>query len=799
MFLQGVFIMPKMFMTPLKCLISIAILLFFVLGFSSNSFATDSNYEILDEFETEQFGDFQTNNEKYYYLDSVSFEEIDLKDSLFEDVGDVFDVTEKVKNEGMDMIVFLVNLFFKINIFLTNILISIVEFAYSFDFVNTIIEELQSIMQDISGVNSSGKIDNGGLFGNFALYIALAAALYALFMLIYKRQTLTSIASIFQTVICLAIAIMVLSNYSNFLTGINEVTTKASGLVMSITIDDDTEESGLKVDNQKDIYYDPEMINQSILSNLKDNLWGLFIDRPYLFLQYGTDRISEIDGGKPRVKKLLTKKPNIERREYVARCEANENPEFCDDAPKAYGNDLMLHSSLDQELAFTAIYMTLNAFIAIPILMLAFLLIVFQFWFMGIAFMAPFALLVGAFPGEYGLGVMKRYFIELALPLVLKVIVSFGILILFMLSNIVYENESHGYIVGGLLNVILFTLLFLLRKRIGNIFSAGSQAVQELRESIGNPLKKGAQGVTTTGGAIIGGVATGGAGVATGASIGNSVGKAVTGDGSAGEVAKRTAKVQRFHKLEKMKQEQKEEKRINSLPRAYNISDSSALSVSGFMDEHGFNNQDIDRTLDTLDKKGVQDVSLKELQESHANVDKEMQEKGETKEQYADLMANHILARQRKQEGKREANHFGINQTSDSTIGSFMNDKGFEDNTIDDTIRKLQESNVGNITMGELEHTHHKITKKLDKNNKLDDDYSTLMTKGILGERKTKRLKEQANILDGQKKSTIQTSSLSQAQSNGSKPKVYHLDTDGYTNQEEKDIHTEESDHNYND
>src|SRR5699024_7844401 len=247
------------------------------------------------------------------------------------------------------------------------------------------------------------------------------------FLLIWRRSMIESLTVILQTVVALAIALLLFTNYSTFLNGVNDVTTQASGVVLgggSFKKNYDPVRdpiTGAEPMPIEDASNTPTGLNEdSLRMQMRNNLWSLFVDRPYLYLMYGKVDLDKIEGGKGRVNKILKKPKGSEEREEALLEEIDEN---------GYDNDYMKYSNTGQRLAFTAIYLGINGITSIPVYILALLLIVFQFWFMLIAALAPFALIVGAVPGQFN--IIPRYFIELGLPLVLKIVVAFGAVMVF--------------------------------------------------------------------------------------------------------------------------------------------------------------------------------------------------------------------------------------------------------------------------------------------------------------------------------------------------------------------------------
>lgn len=440
------------------------------------------------------------------------------------------------------------NYAFQFNIGSTNFMLSVLNLSYDFDLIDQLIEKLQMIMQEVTGI-SDMRFGSSGLFGGFAGIIAVLSIAYACYLYVWKRAATETIGEMIKTVFTFAVALLLFSNYSSFLTGVNQVTTEASQLVLSGSINSPSAENTDKEESSGDLS------ENTLRERMMDNIWTLFVDRPYLFMQYGTDKVRDI--GNERVQALLQKEPGDDRLQYVRSEEVEKN-----------GNIMMTYGSVMERAVFTPLYLVVNGLCSIPIFLLALLLLVFQFWFMGIAAIAPFALLFAAIPGQFG--VLKKYFVELGLPLVLKTVVSFGAIVVFAISEIVYSlnNIAVGgaseYIIVCVLQFILLALMFFLRNRIKNIFSAGSKEFQALRAEVGSlqeavtrPVKTGVQNTTTVAGAVVGGVMTGGAGIAAGANLGGKVGEIATGEGSIQSVTSGIGQLQVLTRL----QEKHERKR----------------------------------------------------------------------------------------------------------------------------------------------------------------------------------------------------------------------------------------------
>ena len=145
------------------------------------------------------------------------------------------DVKENVGNKLSEMVNLVNNIVFDINMFLTYTMLVMYDLAYTADFTEKIIIELESLMSNITGISGGTFSIGNGLFGNLVKLIAILTGMYALYVFIVKRAFFDSFSSVFQTIIALTIAILMFANYTALLTGANKITTELSGFVVSLT------------------------------------------------------------------------------------------------------------------------------------------------------------------------------------------------------------------------------------------------------------------------------------------------------------------------------------------------------------------------------------------------------------------------------------------------------------------------------------------------------------------------------------------------------------------------------------
>lgn len=477
------------------------------------------------------FGSDNSGQKEYYYLDLAEKEE-EGEESFwvkFIPFGGIISAAEKqtVFTALYVTTNWFNNLILRYNEMMTGIMLAVWNFANEFDFVKKVITHLDVMMQNLTGISETSFGEGKGLFNAFLGIVAVLTAAYAAFVFLWKRSSLESLGTILQTVTALTLALLLFSNYGTFLMNANKLTTEASGLIMTGSADKLTGN---------------DRTNEEVLRETNRNIKRMFIHRPYLFMQYGTDNEEAI--GRERVNELLQAEPGSEKRKNIVREEVNKK-----------GNQLMTSAYVLERFVFSWFYTGMNALNSIPIYLMSLLLIVLQFWFLGIAAVAPFAFLFAALPGQFG--VLRRYMAQLFLPLALKLLLSAGAVFVFFITSLLYAERGFGsvnsYIAVGVVQFIVLMLVFFLRKRIYSIFSEGSRELRMLRaemallrKSMLSPVKTGVQTATTAAGAVIGAVATGGVGALAGAAIGSKVGKMVTGEGDMSDVASEANRLSRL-------------------------------------------------------------------------------------------------------------------------------------------------------------------------------------------------------------------------------------------------------------
>ncbi|MGZ9785456.1 CD3337/EF1877 family mobilome membrane protein [Bacillus pseudomycoides] len=340
-----------------------------------------------------------------------------------------------------------VNLAFKLNIMLTQLTMFLVDQALKLDIVSAVADKLATAMQNISGIGAGedGKMGflSGGLFPSIIGLTCLLSACYAAYIFFVKRQPTAGLNELVKTVFVIMFILVFIGNAGTVLKTANTISSEISTTILA-------KATGT-------VAGDPNRSQEDAISAVKKQIWGILVERPYLFLQYGEDSKEKI--GKDRVDTLLKTSPGEKRNTIV-------NEEIT-----KHSNQMMKMDSVGERIIFTIIYYIVNPFVGLPILVFCLLIVAFQLWFLVISLIAPIVLAVALLPGHRK--VIESWATQWVRPLALKMLMSVMLIIIFTVSELIYvlpEAGIAGYVSTMIFQIIVFILCYIFRDNIAACF-----------------------------------------------------------------------------------------------------------------------------------------------------------------------------------------------------------------------------------------------------------------------------------------------------------------------------------------
>ncbi|MED1304091.1 hypothetical protein BK704_35230 [[Bacillus thuringiensis] serovar konkukian] len=340
-----------------------------------------------------------------------------------------------------------VNLAFKLNIMLTQLTMFLVDQALKLDIVSAVADKLATAMQNISGIGAGedGKMGflSGGLFPSIIGLTCLLSACYAAYIFFVKRQPAAGLNELVKTVFVITFILFFIGNAGTVLKTANTISSEISTTILA-------KATGT-------VAGDPNRSQEDAISAVKKQIWGILVERPYLFLQYGEDSKEKI--GKDRIDALL-KTPSGQERSNIVNNEVTEKK-----------NQMMKMDSVGERIIFTIIYYIVNPFVGLPILVFCLLIVAFQLWFLVISLITPIVLAVALLPGHRK--VIESWATQWVRPLALKMLMSVMLIIIFTVSELIYvlpEAGIAGYVSTMIFQIIVFILCYIFRDNIAACF-----------------------------------------------------------------------------------------------------------------------------------------------------------------------------------------------------------------------------------------------------------------------------------------------------------------------------------------
>ncbi|MEC3018737.1 hypothetical protein P9Z80_15785 [Bacillus cereus] len=349
------------------------------------------------------------------------------------------DIQRKINGVGQ----WIVSLMFQFGVWLTKILLFIVEQSFSLDIIDVVADKLGKAMQNIAGIGSKPEFESEGLFPSIIKMTCILSVIYFIYLFFVKRQMTKGISELFKVVCVIAGILVYIANAPVILKGMNTISSEISLQVLSKT-------TGT-------IHGNPGQTKSRAIANVKAQMWELMVERPYLYLQYGQDSLDTI--GVERVNKLINTPPGEDRVKLVT------------EDVKEHKNFMMTNESVGERLIFTFMYYIVNTFAGAPTAVICLLIVACQLLFMVMSIIGPIAMAFALLPKN------RRVLISWAeqwlKPLAAKIFLSLIVIILFSIAGLLYdlpEAGTSGYLMTMILQILVFVLCYIFRDNIKAAF-----------------------------------------------------------------------------------------------------------------------------------------------------------------------------------------------------------------------------------------------------------------------------------------------------------------------------------------
>lgn len=351
-------------------------------------------------------------------------------------LGDAKDDTANaIKDQGLFVMSKVSNGLMSWTVFMTDMTLNFFHFANDAEILNWLIDGVEGNIQEVAGIDDSG-INGSGLFGQFIGLITVFVLFSVIYTAFLKRAPVEALKGLLTPIICMTLAMLIISNMGTYLKGVNNITTNVMNEVVTF---------GAGVEGDSDI------------ETTEDVLHKAMVYTPYVNMMFGTDDDSVV--AQDRVKALMTEKKDKERKKLLK--EEYEN-----------GNNMVHPDNVSVQILYGFISVICGSILGIAVLMVSMLFLILQIILILWAFIAPFALMWACLPGQFL--VAQRYIQKLLTPFVYKLGLALLIMVLGIIVGRIAQIEVMDGIVGyGLKMVLIFAVfitLFLIRNKVMSVF-----------------------------------------------------------------------------------------------------------------------------------------------------------------------------------------------------------------------------------------------------------------------------------------------------------------------------------------
>lgn len=351
----------------------------------------------------------------------------------------------------------IINAIWQLNVLMANFTMVIVQEAFELDFVSGVIDQIGASIQNIAGFGSSGFMSNG-LWPLLVTFVFCLVGAWAAYVGMIKRESSRAWGGLISALIIFVCALGFFSNAGKILGGLNEWSSNLQSDILGVSA---------SIVNPGASYTADEG-----LATVRNQMFDLMVQKPYLLMQYGTTEIDE-----NRVNDLLAVDPmkEAEERQEKTEVEVNENE-----------NAMMSVNGIKQRAAFVPLLFIANSIIGTFLLIISGSIILFQLIFLVLALFAPVPLLMALVPRWQQTAV--DWVMKLVHAQLMKIAIALLLTILFGVSAILYratETSDLGYLGMMLLQILCFVGVWVKRR---DLFSMVSTAANNVQSNTGQAL-----------------------------------------------------------------------------------------------------------------------------------------------------------------------------------------------------------------------------------------------------------------------------------------------------------------------
>ena len=350
------------------------------------------------------------------------------------------------------------NFVWTISLYLSNATGYVVQQAYKLDFINDMADSIGKSIQTLAGVTENG-FSSSGFYVGFLLIIILIVGIYTAYTGLLKRETSKALHAVINFVVVFIVSASFIAYAPNYIQKINDFSSDISTASLDL---------GTKI-----MLPDSESKGKDSVDLIRDSLFAIQVEKPWLLLQFGNSDTEEI--GADRVEALVSASPSDEdgeTRENVVKTEIEDND-----------NDNLTIPQVVNRLGMVFFMLIFNLGITIFIFLLTGMMLFSQILFIIYAMFLPVSFLLSMIPTYENMA--KQAVVRVFNAIMTRAGITLIVTVAFSISSMFYNiSTDYPFFMVAFLQIICFAGIYMKLGELMSMFSLNANDSQQIGRRI---------------------------------------------------------------------------------------------------------------------------------------------------------------------------------------------------------------------------------------------------------------------------------------------------------------------------
>ena len=350
------------------------------------------------------------------------------------------------------------NFIWTISLYLSNATGYVVQQAYKLDFINDMADSIGKSIQTLAGVTKNG-FGSTGFYVGFLLLIILIVGIYVAYTGLIKRETSKALHAVVNFVVVFILSASFIAYAPDYIKKINDFSSDISTASLDL---------GTKI-----MLPDSESKGKDSVDLIRDSLFSIQVQQPWLLLQFGNSDIEEI--GSDRVEALVSASPSDEdgeTREDVVIEEIEEND-----------NDNLTIPQVINRLGMVFFLLIFNLGITVFVFLLTGMMIFSQILFIIFAMFLPISFLLSMIPTYENMA--KQAIVRVFNTIMTRAGITLIVTVAFSISSMFYNiSTDYPFFMIAFLQIVCFAGIYMKLGDLMSMFSLNAGDSQQMGHRI---------------------------------------------------------------------------------------------------------------------------------------------------------------------------------------------------------------------------------------------------------------------------------------------------------------------------